>query len=123
MLSNTEILNKTQTTNVDAANFLHPKKSSVRFKREKLPYPIGVLCFLGIKPGKANRRGYWIIRCPFHKNGQERKPSLNLLQVNGNYLCHACGAKGGDILDFFMKVTGKSFINAIETLGAVEVVS
>ena len=91
-----------------------------RFNKRKLPLPIAVLYMLNICTGRVNRHGYWIIRCPFHKNGTERTPSLNLHQVNGNFLCHACGTKGGDILAFYMQVTGDKFIDAAKQLGAWE---
>jgi hypothetical protein len=96
-------------------------KQHAHFNRSALPMPIAVLTKLGIKPGKANQGGFWSLRCPFHKNGKELKPSLNLQQVQGYYRCHACGAKGGDILSFYMDVTGKHFVAAAYELGAWEV--
>jgi len=89
-----------------------------KFNRRKLPAPIAVLYQLNIQTGRVNQGGYWVIRCPFHKGGAEQHPSLNLHQVNGNYLCHACGAKGGDILAFFRQVTGVNFVEAAKRLGA-----
>lgn len=32
--------------------------------------------------------------CPFHKDGQERKPSFYMSLTKGVYFCHSCGAKG-----------------------------
>lgn len=96
-------------------------KSNVgRFKKHKLPLPIAVLYSLNIHQGRINRAGYWIISCPFHKNGNEKHPSLNLHQICGNFICHACGAKGGDILSFFMQYTGNNFIDSAKLLGAWE---
>ena len=95
-------------------------KHHLHFNRSALPMPIVGLDRLGIKAGKANRGGFWVLCCPFHKDGREKNPSLHLQQVTGHYRCHACGAKGGNILDFYRAVTGKSFKNAARELGAWE---
>ncbi len=94
------------------------KKYHGRFKKSKLPCPIDVLSKLGIMPKRSNSGGYWELHCPFHKNGSEKHPSLNLHAVDGHFRCHACGEYGGDVLDFYMKVTGLSFISAAKKLGA-----
>ncbi len=91
---------------------------SNKFDKNKLPCPIEVLNMLSIKVGKVNKAGYWSLFCPFHKNGSEVHPSLNMHYHRGNYRCHACGAKGGDILKFYCEVTGKSFTEAAKELGA-----
>lgn len=96
------------------------KSNDGRFKKHQLPLPIAVLSSLNIHQGRINRAGYWIISCPFHKDGNEKHPSLNLHQVRGNFICHACGAKGGDILSFFMQYTGNNFIESAKLLGAWE---
>lgn len=97
------------------------KTAKSNFNKTKLPAPIIVLNSLGIKPSKINSGGYWTIHCPFHKNGAEKHPSLNLHHISGHFKCHSCDAKGGDILAFFIKITNKSFINAAKTLNAWEV--
>jgi hypothetical protein len=91
-----------------------------RFNRALLPDPLTVLNQLGIQPGKPSHRGYWRFCCPFHKNGNESNPSFNLHHIGGHYRCHACGAKGRDILDLYMRITGKQFIDASIALGAWE---
>jgi hypothetical protein len=91
-----------------------------RFVKNLLPTPLTVLHRLGFYSGKSNAKGYWKLPCPFHKDGKERSPSLNLHKNSGHYRCHACGAKGGDILSFYMNVTGKTFIKAAKELGAWE---
>lgn len=95
------------------------KKESGRFNRELLPMPIVVLDKLGIKTGKANKGGYWIIQCPVHSDGKEKNPSLNLHQITGGFRCFTCGITG-DLLDFYMLVTGKPFREAAKALGAWE---
>lgn len=91
-----------------------------KFHRDRLPPPLIILKQLGIRPDKPNSRGYWQFRCPFHKNGQEVNPSFNLHKIEGHYRCHACGIKGGDILEFYRQVTRKPFIEAALDLGAWE---
>jgi hypothetical protein len=89
-----------------------------RFNRDCLPEPMAVLKLLGINPKKNNPAGYMALCCPFHAGGQEKNPSLNLHVQDGHYRCHACGAKGGDILAFYMAVTGMKFSEAAKSLGA-----
>ena len=110
---NIEQYNNTTTT--------QNKKAKGKFNKTKLPCPIAVLNKLGITPGRANQAGFLKIRCPFHKNGAEKNPSLNLHQQDGYFKCHSCGAKGGDILAFFMKVTNMYFIDAAKALNAWEI--
>jgi DNA primase len=98
----------------------HKKAQRGQFNRSLLPAPIIVLKQFGIHLGKMNHRGYWQLCCPFHKNGKESNPSLSLHHANGHYRCHTCGAKGGDILAFYMKLTGKHFIDASREIGAWE---
>lgn len=100
-----------------------PKKPSRQghFRRSMIPTPISVLNRLGINPSKINHKGFWILRCPVHKDGNENTPSLNLHHIGGHFRCHACGFKGGDILAFYMGVTHLSFKDAAKHLGAWEV--
>jgi hypothetical protein len=90
------------------------------FNKALLPAPVAILARLGIKPKVANGAGYWLIRCPFHKGGEEKNSSLSMHQVNGNFRCFACGAHGGDVLAFWMQHTGQSFKQAAQDLGAWE---
>ena len=89
-----------------------------RFNRGLLPMPVAVLARVGIKLGPANRAGYCLVKCPLHKNGKERHASLSIHQVNGNFRCFACGARGGDVLTLWMQYTGKPFKQAAKELGA-----
>lgn len=93
-------------------------QTSGKFDKGKLPSPIEILRMLNIKEGNVNQAGYWSLCCPFHKNGAETHASLNMHHQRGNYRCHACGAKGGDILKFYCEVTSKSFKEAAKELGA-----
>jgi hypothetical protein len=91
-----------------------------QFKKASLPMPVAVLARIGISPKGANSAGYWQVRCPFHKGGEEKNSSLSMHQVNGNFRCFACGAHGGDVLAFWMQHTGQSFKQAAQDLGAWE---
>lgn len=93
-------------------------KNQGQFNKDRLLEPVAVLNLLGIKIGKKNPAGYWILCCPFHAGGQEKNPSLSLHAGTGHYICHACGIKGGDILAFYMAVTGLKFPEAAKNLGA-----
>jgi hypothetical protein len=98
----------------------YSKTQRGKFNRSLLPAPITVLTQFGIHLGKINHRGYWQLYCPFHKDGKESNPSLNLHHVDGHYRCHSCGTKGGDILEFYIKLTRKRFIDASREFGAWE---
>ena len=114
------LLHASAGANLTKRRYYRPyvRSSQEHFRRLQLPSPADVLHRLGLKALKANTQGYLKLHCPFHKNGKELRPSLNLHQTTGHFRCHACGAKGGDILAFYMNVTGKSFINAAKELGA-----
>jgi DNA-directed RNA polymerase subunit RPC12/RpoP len=72
--------------------------------RGSLPAPARYLSERGLLPGKRNRE--WVlIRCPSHKGGDERKPSLGVSLVDGHFRCHACGAKGGDVVGLHRLIT------------------
>jgi hypothetical protein len=45
-------------------------------------------------------------KCVFH---EDRRPSLGLNLSEGNFVCHACGVKGGDVLDFVRQRYGFTF--------------
>lgn len=88
-----------------------------RFDKNSLPVPIDVINKLGLKVGKLNEAGYYVLCCPFHKNGGEKHPSFNLHHQRGNYRCHTCGVKGGNIVKLYCEVTKKSFKEAAIELG------
>jgi len=46
---------------------------------------------------QIDRRGF--IRCPFHKGGAERTPSLQIYDGYRGFFCRACG-QGGDVIRF-----------------------
>lgn len=93
------------------------RKVQIEFDKLKLPEPISILGRLGIHPGRQNNGQFYLIKCPFHKGGQEKHPSLGMHKQEGYFRCHACGA-GGDLIGFYMQVTKKGFVQATEALGA-----
>lgn len=61
-------------------------------------------------------RGTWrMARCPFH---DDTTASLGVNIVTGAFHCHACGAKGKDVLAFERLYTGHGFKRAAQDLGA-----
>ena len=70
---------------------------------------------LGLNP---NDRSGWVPAiCPFH---DDRAPSLSVNLDHGGFRCwaKACGAKGGDVLDFHRQRHGLGFKAAAQALGA-----
>ncbi len=56
--------------------------------------------------------GRWVGLCPFH---QEKTGSFSVNEAEGFYYCFGCQASG-DVLDFYMKVNGLEFRDALEQL-------
>lgn len=56
--------------------------------------------------------GRWMGLCPFH---QEKSASFSVNEAEGFYYCFGCQASG-DVLDFYMKVNGLEFRDALEQL-------
>jgi len=56
-----------------------------------------------------DREGWHSTHCPFH---EDSAPSLRVRIPGGGFFCHGCGAKGGDVIAFFMKLTGLPFRKA-----------
>ena len=52
--------------------------------------------------------------CSFH---DEDRPSFAIYPENNTWHCFACGI-GGDAINYYMKKTGRSFVQAVEELQA-----
>ena len=92
------------------------RNQRARLDRSSLPSPLAYLTQQGLLTRKA--RGEWAsIRCPVHKGGDERNPSISVSLVDGHFACHACGAKGGDIIELHRLVSGLGFRDAVRDLG------
>jgi hypothetical protein len=92
----------------------HPKRK-MKLDHASLPSPVNYLASQGLLQGHW---GEWaMIRCPVHKSGQEKHPSMSVNLEKGNFKCFACGAKGGDIVDLHRLVTGNDFLTTVQHLG------
>ncbi|WP_243546272.1 DNA primase [Pseudodesulfovibrio tunisiensis] len=58
--------------------------------------------------------GRWMGACPFH---QETKPSMSVNDEEGFFYCFGCQASG-DVIDFYMRINGLEFREALEQLAA-----
>jgi len=52
--------------------------------------------------------------CPFHQDNRPNSFRVNL--ESGSFKCFSCGAAGGDILAFYMKLHGLNFYEALRQL-------
>ena len=96
--------------------FTQPKHAFGSLDRSSLPAPVRYLSERGLLTCKPSRE-WMLIRCPSHKGGDERKPSLGVSLVDGHFRCHACGAKGGDVVALHRLITGLGFRAAVLDLG------
>ena len=93
-----------------------PSASRNSLDRGSLPTPLRYLSEQGLL--KRKPRAEWaLITCPAHKGGEEKNPSLGVSLVDGHFRCHACGARGGDIISLHRLVTGMGFRDAVLDLG------
>jgi hypothetical protein len=93
-----------------------PRARRGEIDRASLPSPVAYLTERGALTGKP-RREWASIRCPAHKGGDERNPSMGVSLIDGHFACHACGAKGGDIIALHRLTTGLGFREAVRDLG------
>jgi phage/plasmid primase-like uncharacterized protein len=83
------------------------------FRRDRLPDALGYFEREGLK---LLGSGIWRkALCPFH---EERNPSFSVNVQEGAFKCHACAAKGGDVLDFHMQKYAMNFQDAARDIGA-----
>lgn len=79
--------------------------------RGELPTPI--YYYRGLFHG-LQASGAWVnVRCCFHP---DKNPSLSLNLKSGGFYCHACGASGGDVIEFHRKHFGLGFKDAVTQL-------
>ncbi len=81
-----------------------------------LPTTLQYLSRNGLLIGKP-RGGEAQIRCPAHKGGDERHPSMSVRLVDGAFYCHACHVGGRSIVKLHMLRKGQSFGDALRDLG------
>lgn len=84
------------------------------FQRELLPPPAAYY---------ADRAGLRLVGCGLWRSAlcsfhEEQRPSLRINLETGAFRCMACGARGGDVIDFHRARLGLSFTEAARDLGA-----
>jgi len=52
------------------------------------------------------------IKCPAHKGGQEKRPSLQVNLTEGHFRCLTCNVSGGNLIALHSLFTGKSYREA-----------
>lgn len=113
---------KNKNPNVDAKGFNDSnqrlnstrKRFSRQFNRALLPTPAD---YYSKQFPKFKIKSEWVnVNCCFHSPDSE--PSLSLNMVDGHFKCHACDAKGGNVLDFHLLRYKVCFVEAINFFGA-----
>ena len=79
--------------------------------RNWLPSPFHY--YKRIFPGFTSGSGWTNVRCCFHN---DRNPSLSINLKSGGFFCHACGAKGGDLIAFTQLHKGIGFRESVSHL-------
>lgn len=98
------------------ARLFGPARKRGELDRGSLPTPLHYLTEHGMLLSRP--RAEWaLIRCPAHKAGDEQNPSMSVSMVDGHFACHACGAKGGDIIALHRLTSGLGFRQAVRDLG------
>lgn len=93
-----------------------PASGRRELDRASLPSPLAYLTARGMVSSRA--RGEWApVRCPVHKGGGEAHASMRVNLADGHFRCHACGAKGGDVVALHRLATGLGFREAVADLG------
>jgi len=64
--------------------------------------------YVALRPASGRHMGL----CPFH---QEKTASFSVNEAEGFYYCFGCQA-GGDVLDFYMRINGLEFKDALQQL-------
>ena len=97
------------------SDYNNPRKYRQIFNKNNLPSPI---VYYTERNFRLVGNGNWCTTvCPFH---DDSKPSLTVHVESGAFKCFACGAKGGDVLDFHKLLNGLSFVEAVTDLDAWE---
>jgi hypothetical protein len=100
-----------KTTNINAYTKPPKAKSQLCIPRDWLPTPF--FYYKKIFP-RITQGTEWVnVHCCFHNDSN---PSLSLNLKSGGYFCHACGAKGGDVLSFHMKKNQMTFKATVAAL-------
>lgn len=84
--------------------------------RTALPNPMTFYSRYFLMLDKPTSGSGWVnVCCCFHK---DKRPSLSINLISGGFYCFSCGAKGGDVIAFHMRVRDVPFSQAVTELGA-----
>lgn len=97
-----------------AFDALYGRPDRSGFDRDRLPDPAQYYA-AQLTTLRVGSNDWAQARCPFHR---DRNPSLAVNLRHGGFLCFACGASGGDVLEFHRRLTGLQFREAAQDLGA-----
>ena len=86
-----------------------------KFNRSNLPSPESFWAAHGIM--LKSKKSWMMAKCVFH---DDTHASLGINTETGGFFCHACGAKGGDVLSAYQLLVGCDFVTAAKALGAWE---
>jgi DNA primase len=78
--------------------------------------PRGFYKSQGFKLNRINK-DYAMELCVFH---EDHNPSLSINLRTGSFKCFSCGARGGDIIDFYQQRYGVSFKEALKAIGGAK---
>lgn len=90
-------------------------RNQYQFNRAKLPSPESFWASHGIT--LKSKKGWVMAKCIFH---DDHHASLGINAESGGFFCHACGAKGGDVLAAHQLHISCDFVSAAKALGAWE---
>ena len=96
------------------SHFSNSSTPKPRFRPDRLP-DVGLFYRQQFEQLKSSGKGWALTRCPFH---EERNASFAIHLERGAFICHACGVKGGDLVDFVRMRDGCDFVAACKSLGA-----
>ena len=86
------------------------RKQAIRTIKERLNIADIVRRYVELKRNGPR----WTAPCPFH---QETKPSFSVNEEEGMFYCFGCQASG-DVFDFYARINGLEFREALEQLAA-----
>ena len=95
-----------------------PEHYKRKFNKSLLPKPMKYYLSVFNKISYMGN-GQIRVNCCFH---DDTHPSLSINKETGAYYCFGCGAKGGDIINFYQQINHVDFIAAVTALDAWEVV-
>jgi hypothetical protein len=83
------------------------------FDRNLLPDPVAYFENQGLTLKGPNRAKWRTTTCNFHGGSD----SMRVNVATGAWVCMSCGEKGGDVLAYEIKDSGREFVDAAKALG------